>query len=137
MTITNLTEIIETAFNALPQVEQVTFGDAYQVLDNSQVKYPIVSYAPTAMLREENFVTWTFRIYAAERLTDSKKNTLFNYAELVSILEKGLTNVKNSEGIVDLEYPIRYSLANQKFMDVNTVVYADVNIMLLNDTPLC
>lgn len=137
MTVIELSSIIEDSFNALPQIKQVTFGDAYNVLNNTQVKYPIVSYAPLYMERDENLVTWTFRVYAAERLTDSQNNTMFNYSELISILEKGLTNVRNHDGIVNLDYPIRYNLANQKFMDVNTVVYADVDIVVLNDVSLC
>lgn len=137
MTVIELSTIIEEAFSSLPQINQVSYGDAYNVLNNSQVKYPIVCYAPMTMERGENLVTWTFRIYAAERLTDSKKNTVYNYAELVPLLETGLTKVRNNPNIVEVEYPIRYNFANQKFMDVDTVVYADVRIVVLNDVPLC
>ena len=137
MTIIELTDILTETFESIEQVKQVSFGDAYLVLDNLQVKYPIVCFAPMAMEREENLVTWTFRIYAAERLQDGQFNTLYNYAELVQVLETGLTAVRNHDGIVDLEYPVRYQLANQKFNDVNTVVYADVDIVTLNNTPLC
>lgn len=137
MTVIELSDIIESTFSSMQKVNQVAFGDAYQVFNTTQVKYPIISYAPINMERTENFVVWTFRLYAAERLTDSKKNTLFNYAELVQLLESGMATINNHPDIVEVRYPIRYNLANQKFMDVNTVVYADVEIVTLNNTPLC
>jgi hypothetical protein len=137
MTIIEISDIIENTFASVPKVNQSEFGDAYNVLDKSQVRYPIISYAPMNLESTENLDTWTFRIYSAERLTDSKKNTLFNYAELVQIIKTGLVMLNNHPKIVEVIYPIRYSFANQKFMDVNTVVYADVQIVTINDTPLC
>lgn len=137
MTVIELSERIESVFKSIQKVNQVSFGDAYNVLNNSQVKYPIVSYAPISMERDENLVVWTYRLYAAERLTDSKGNSMYNYAELVQVLESGLSSLRNEDGILEVRYPVRYSLANQKFMDVDTVVYADVDIVTMNNTPIC
>ena len=132
MTLPDLCEHIKTAFERLQAVKSYHLGDVYAYLNSSSVKYANVCADLKTIRTDEQGEVYTFTIYASEREKADGSNEYANYDELHNILELGLNYLNDIDGITVL-FPRNYTVAHQKFMDVLTVMFIDVNIEVERD----
>ena len=132
MTLPDLCNHIKTAFERLYAVESYHLGDIYAYLNSSNVQYANVCADLKTIRTEEQAVIYTFTITATDRETAGSSNEYANYDRLYNILELGLNYLNSIDGIT-VDYPRSYTVAHQKFMDVLTAIYIDINIEVSND----
>lgn len=131
MTLHDLTQHIKTAFERLYAVNSYHLGDVYAYWNAANVQYLSVVADLVSVRTDENAVFYTFRIHAADRETQIP-NEHTNYEQLQNVLELGLNYLNSVDGIT-IPYPRNYTVAHQKFMDVLSIMYIDVEIEVEND----
>lgn len=123
--------------NATPAINFFHNGDIYQAVNRNEVKYPILCMSLQSMTVRENYTTFTFQLYAAERLTNGEENREYAIAELMDLAEDYVHSLKNTDGILDVEFDRQYNNSTYQTMDMNVCIYGTIDIDVENEYMVC
>lgn len=126
-TIDLLKTLKETALN-LDNINCYSDLDIYETINQNEIKYPVVCMALQYMTVKENFVSYTFQFYAAERLDNGENNRPFAVAQLFDTAENYVAKLKQQDGIIDVELERQYNNSDFQTMDCVVCVYGQLTI---------
>ena len=111
--------------------------DIYKAVDGNDIKYPVICMALQNMTVKENYVSYMFQFYGAERLENDEKNKSFALAQLFDIAEMYVAKLKQSTGILDVELDRQYNQSNFQTMDVVCCIYGTLTIDVKSEFSTC
>lgn len=112
-------------------------ADIYKAVDGNDIKYPVICMALQNMTVKENYVSYMFQFYAAERLDNGENNRPFAVAQLFDIAEKYVAKLKQSTRILDVELDRQYNQSNFQTMDVVCCIYGTLTIDVESEFSTC
>lgn len=139
MNLTELSSLMTAAFSSVAYVNSVLTGDVYERWNNKEVKYVSACYALESSDTDENVTTYSFIIYAADRLLEDAANTVQSFDICQTAIEMMLNYISDSGADDNLwiEDTRTYTPFVQKFADNLAGVYVRVKIHVRNDLNLC
>lgn len=139
MNLTELSNRMTAAFEQVAYVNSVLTGDVYERWNNKEVKYVSVCYAIESSDADENITTYSFILYAADRLLEDGSNNVQSFDICQTVIENALNFLTNSGASDNLwiEDTRTYTPFVQKFADNLAGVYVRTKIKVRNDLNLC
>lgn len=131
MTYKELDTIIYNMFSAVDGVEQVIRNS--NKINDKKTKYPCIAYDFSTATRDEMTTTYSFNVYACEKMTDSDAVSVENHSKLIQMLNSAV-DVLSEE--LEVDFPISIVANSVKFADVLDVVLYTLYITVDN-TPYC
>lgn len=135
-TIDLLKTLEKTALNT-DGVEHYSNVDIYDTINQNEIKYPVVCMALQYMTVKENFVSYTFQFYAAERLDNGENNRPFALAQLFDTAENYVAKLKQADGIIDVELDRQYNNSEYQTMDCVVCIYGVLTIDVEKEFSSC
>lgn len=120
-----------------PTINFYSDADIYKSVNQNEVKYPILCMALQNMTVRENFITYTFQLYAAERLTNGNENRSYAIAELFDICEDFVHEVEEIDGVLNVDYDRQWNVGDMQTMDLTICIYGQLNINIPNPYTVC
>lgn len=102
----------------------------YIALQQKSVEYASVCFAVESVRDEEDVRTYTAIIYYADRLTNDGSNWITIQDNATNVLWSIINDLRNTEGIVDVEYEYSIEFFNQRLTDYLAGGYAEINIQV-------
>lgn len=133
MTYKELDTIIYNTFSSVDGVEQVIRNS--NKINDKKTKYPCIAYDFSTATRDEMTTTYSFNVYACEKMTDSDAVSVENHSKLMDMLNKVVDKLIYADDIT-LSLPISINANSVKFADVLDVVLYTLYITVDN-TPYC
>lgn len=127
----------ECALN-VPMVKQYSDLDIYMTCNTGEVQYPILCAAIQYMTVKEQYISYTFQVYLADRLINDDKNRNDVIASEFDRAEEWVKLLKASDGILDVEYDRQWNTGQlPQLMDVCQCVYGQVTIEVRKEYDEC
>lgn len=137
MTTYQTLQTVKDAAEETPSVNRYSDRDIYQTINKNDVNYPVLCMALQSMTVRENYITYTFQLYAAERLTNGEENRPYALAHLMDMAEEYIHTLSNKEGIVEVEFDRQYNQAEFQTMDFCICIYGIINVNVENTYFVC
>ena len=123
----------ECALNT-SMVKQYSDLDIYMTCNTGEVQYPIICAKLVYTTIKENTQTYTFQIYIGDRMLEDHSNYNMVAASEIDCTMEWISRLKQSDGIVDVEYDIQLNVGElPQLMDVCLVSYGQITIVTEND----
>lgn len=137
MTTIQLLQTIENTANQTQGINQFSHLDIYRTIDTNEIKYTVVCMVLQSMTVKENFVSYTFQFYAADRLNNAETNRNLIVANLFDIAENYVANLRNADGVLNIEYDRQYNNSEYRTMDVVSCIYGTLTIDVESEFNAC
>lgn len=139
MRLSELMQLIRTAFEAVPYVNSFYEGDVYETWNNKEVKYTSADVALETIETAENVKSYSFIIYVADRLLEDASNATQCWDSSEVAINSALNRIENlgNIDILSIETSKTFTPFSQKFADNVAGVYVRVKINIKNDLNIC
>lgn len=137
MNTTQLLQTIEQAANDTTGINQFSHLDIYETINTNEIKYAVVCMVLQSMTVKENYVSYTFQFYAADRLNNAENNRNLIIAQLFDIAENYVANLRNADGVLDVEFDRQYNNSEYRTMDVVSCIYGTLTIDVESNFNAC
>lgn len=130
MTLKELVEGIKSIAHPLISVNSVHDGDAYEILNNKQIRYGAIIITPIdVQIRDTSHVVNMY-IYYADRLINDNSNQNDIFSVAVNTLDTIITRLYQLDDVLDIGDYNRATLFTQKFADITAGAYVQLEITL-------
>lgn len=126
-------QIIEHFFKGQSLVGSVKLGSVYDNLNTGNLRYPVLNIDHIETVHN-NFDTYNFYIYFADRLTENHNNSNYIVTSGINIIKMF---TKYMEDNFNIQTPVTITPFIQKFADDTAGVWARVSIEVSDDMEYC
>ena len=129
MTLRNLIEVLKDKLETEPFVNQVTFGDVYNVNNDIDIEYPLVNLdVVSSVITKEMNTSYVMNLYYIDRLTENESN----YIDICSAVNYTINSLVNKfayENDIDINIQSNIQYFQQNFRDKCSGGYITINIV--------
>lgn len=129
MNIVQLQNYIGKIATTIPVVQSYYNESVYDCWVRHGVKYGSVSFVVQNLRETEHTSNWECMIYYGDRLNESRTNVSAVQTDAVNVIQSIVSAIKQSDEIMDIQYPVQTIMFEQEFADVLAGAYASVTII--------
>lgn len=128
MNIVQLNNIFKKAAEAQPTVHSFTTQDVYEYWNTDEVKYGSVAFVVTSTSISGGVNQYSAVLYYADRLNEDKSNRDNIKSDAVNTIQAIIGVLNRNIDDLDITYPSRIELFEQKFVDELAGGYVNISI---------
>lgn len=119
-----------------PNIRTALEGNVYDLNKMPDVEYNVFWLTQGQHKVSESQITYTFTMFYINRLTEDKGNRTDIHSDGIIELTNIINTVADDIGC-DVDYPLNFTVFNERFADECAGVFTTVNIVVDNDLGNC
>lgn len=129
MNVVQLNNYIGKIATTLPIVHSYYNQSVYECWNGPEVKYGSFVFAVKNITHQNNTTRFDCIIYYGDRLNEDRSNCSAIQSDAMQVIQAVAGAIKNSQEVMDVNYPVQCVLFEQKFADELAGAYANVTII--------